>query len=192
MKHPRFLLMAAIFVSLAQIGVLAWMIAGRAAILREGPVIVLAIQPVDPRDFLRGDYVRLNYNISSIDRALFEGEDLEAISPEATIHVQLSEDGDGIWQPVRATSETIAPEDLPEGDVIVRGHLRHMVGEGARAVALNYGIERFYVPEGQGRPIETPEVAARLRMHVAIGPDGAAQIKSLHDGEGMLFSEPLF
>jgi len=34
--------------------------------LRVGQIILLETQPVDPRDFLRGDFVRLNYKISDV------------------------------------------------------------------------------------------------------------------------------
>ena len=60
------IIVAAIVVALAQVGFLGWLIAGRAAILRDGQEIVLKVEPVDPRDLLRGDYVRLGYEISSI------------------------------------------------------------------------------------------------------------------------------
>lgn len=190
MRHPRWFLLGAALVALAQIGTLTWMIAGRAAILREGPVIVLAVQPVDPRDFLRGDYMRLNYNISRIDQSLFVDDKLEDLPHDISVFVRLSEDDEGIWQVERATLDRPPEEGLPEGDVILRGNLRYMAGESA--VVLNYGIERYYVPQGEGRPFEAPDMANDLRAHIAIGPDGSAQIKSLHHGERMLFSEPIF
>jgi uncharacterized membrane-anchored protein len=37
------------------------MIESRAAILRDGTEIVLQVEPIDPRDLMRGDYVRLQY-----------------------------------------------------------------------------------------------------------------------------------
>ena len=40
-------------------------------IWRTGKVILLETQPVDPRDLLRGDFVRLNYKISSVPREKF-------------------------------------------------------------------------------------------------------------------------
>ena len=69
MKEPRLprgssgmsgnkLLVAAVLLAFAQIGFLSWIIAGRAAILRDGQEVLLKVEPVDPRDLLRGDYVR--------------------------------------------------------------------------------------------------------------------------------------
>lgn len=67
-------LLAAIVCSVVLVGSLVVMIQGRAAILRDGTEIVLKTEPVDPRDLMRGDYVRLGYtDISSIDKGLIEG-----------------------------------------------------------------------------------------------------------------------
>ena len=59
-------IIAALVVALAQIGFLGWIIAGRAAVLRDGREITLKIEPVDPNDLLRGDYVSLFYEISRV------------------------------------------------------------------------------------------------------------------------------
>ena len=42
------------------------MVVDRVRILREGREVTLQTRPVDPRDFLRGDYVVLSYDISSV------------------------------------------------------------------------------------------------------------------------------
>src|SRR5262249_24538511 len=49
-----------------QIALIALMVADRVMILRTGTDVTLQTQPVDPRDFLRGDYVTLGYAISSV------------------------------------------------------------------------------------------------------------------------------
>ena len=74
--HARYLVAIAIVAAVVLIGVLGSMIMGRAAILRDGREIVLEVLPVDPRDLLRGDYVRLDYNISSLPIELFEGDEI--------------------------------------------------------------------------------------------------------------------
>ena len=60
------LLLAACLVALGELGFLSWVIAGRAAILRNGQEVVLSVEPVDPRDLLRGDYVRFGYEIAQL------------------------------------------------------------------------------------------------------------------------------
>jgi uncharacterized membrane-anchored protein len=49
---------------LIQVALLAAMVVDRAQVLREGTEVKLQTRPVDPRDFLRGDYVVLGYDIS--------------------------------------------------------------------------------------------------------------------------------
>ena len=46
------LLAVAALLAVAQIGFLFWMIAGRAAILRDGRDVLLKVEPIDPRDLL--------------------------------------------------------------------------------------------------------------------------------------------
>ena len=53
-------------------GSVLWMIESRASILRGGQEIVLKTEPIDPRDFLRGRYVRLNFDISQVTVPDFE------------------------------------------------------------------------------------------------------------------------
>ena len=49
-----------------QVLVLAYMAGEREYILKTGTMIHLRTAPIDPRDIFRGDYVRLNYEISRI------------------------------------------------------------------------------------------------------------------------------
>src|SRR5688500_14903150 len=51
---------------------LAGMAAWNELHLRSGTEILLETAPVDPRDLLRGDFVILNYKISTIDGTLWD------------------------------------------------------------------------------------------------------------------------
>lgn len=193
MTARRRLLIAAAAVAAVQIGFLVSMIAGRAAILRSGQEVVLEVRPIDPRDLLRGDYVVLGYNISSLPVDLF------AERPKGTeqggaraVFVRLKAEDDGIWQPVAARYDA-PPEPAPRaGEVDIRGVSESIWFDSTPSITLRYGIERFYVPEGEGRAIEGDLRERAFTMKVAVAADGAAQIKSLHDGETMLYAEPLY
>lgn len=189
MHKKPFLIAAALVSSLALGAVIAWMVADRAAILRDGREIVLKAEPVDPRDLLRGQYVRLNYTISSVTTSLFglgEGERLER---RATVYVKLEESPDGYWT---AAAASVTP---PEGgkDVWIRGKVRYDVWPASESVAVEYGIERFYTPE-----VQAPEIEKKMRegmvtdIVVALGGDGRAQIKALRQGQNTIFTERLF
>lgn len=183
-RIPRIVL-AAVIVSLMQIGFVAWMIAGRAAVLNSGTDVTLTVEPIDPRDLLRGDYVVLSYPIS-----VLTGE----MAPEGaqrgdTIHVRVAPDADGVYRPVAASLGGGIGTPPAEGEVDIRGIVRNATS--GRVHAL-FGIERFYVPEGKGRGIEENMRQDRFEVVVAVGEDGSAQIRSLlHDGQA-IYSEPIF
>ena len=61
--------LAALAVGLGQTAILGYMVESRASILRYGTEILLQTALVDPRDLLRGDYVILSYDISTIPAA---------------------------------------------------------------------------------------------------------------------------
>jgi uncharacterized membrane-anchored protein len=191
--NRRWLILGAVAVTVIQIGFLASMIAGRAAILRNGEVVTLEVRPIDPRDLLRGDYVILGYNITTIPTDLFEQRpDGTNWDDERPVHVRLRAGEDGIWQAVAARYGAPPEAVASEGDVDIRGIASAFWPDGATNVDVDYGIERFYVPEGEGRAIETDLRERPFRMKVAVDDNGAAQIKSFHDGEALLFAEPLY
>lgn len=189
MHKKPFLMVAALVSSLALGAVITWMIADRAAILRDGQDVVLKTEPVDPRDLLRGRYVRLNYAISTIAAPLFNLEAGERLERGATVYVKLVEGADGYWA---ATDAAATP---PEGgeSVWIRGKVRYGVWPASETVAVEYGIERFYTPE-----TEAPEIEKEMRdgmvtdIVIAVGDDGRAQIKALRQGQNTIFTERLF
>lgn len=191
--NRRTLFIAAGAVAVLQIGFLASMIAGRASILRNGQEVLLSVQPVDPRDLLRGDYVTIGYNISSVPTELFaERPQDERNGRDRTVFVRLKPGEDGIWEAVAARYDE-KPEPSPaDGELDIRGVATSSWYDEATLINVSYGIERFYVPEGEGRAIEGNLRERAFTMKVAVASDGAAQIKSLHDGETMLYAEPLY
>ena len=189
MSGRRWLLPIAVAVALAQIGFLWSMIAGRAAILRDGREVTLAVEPIDPRDLLRGDYVVLGYNISSLSIEIFTAP---PPGDEETVFVRLKAGEDGVWKPVVARYG-VPPEPASAADEVdIKGRAGPIWAEQMGWVNVRYGIERFYVPEGEGRAIEAAIGDRSFRMKVAVAADGAAQIKSFHDGETMLYAEPFY
>lgn len=189
----RWLLATAFVVALVHIGVLFSMIAGRAAILRDGREVVLAVRPVDPRDLLRGDYVILTYNISLIPTQLFaERPASNEQTNQELVFVRLKEGEEGIWEPVAARFGKPPEPAASDGEIDLRGSASTAWFDQAGVLQVAYGIERFYVPEGEGRPIEEDLRERPFRMKIAVSASGEAQIKSFHDGERMLYAEPLY
>jgi hypothetical protein len=65
MHKKPYLIPAALLSAVVLSAILGWMIADRAAILRDGREVMLITEPIDPRDMLRGRYMRLNYDFRS-------------------------------------------------------------------------------------------------------------------------------
>jgi len=102
----------------------------------------------DPRDLLRGDYVVLQYAIDQISVDIIAGG-----RPEYGERLWvLLEPKDGLHVVVAASRAPVTPS--PEQRLIV-GEVRSFVAVaagGARTsgVHVDYGIQRYYVPEGRG------------------------------------------
>ena len=145
-------ILAALVVALAQIGFLGWIIAGRAAVLRDGREITLKVEPVDPRDLLRGDYVSLYYEISRIPVSQITNLPQEAyLSAESPLYVRVKKGGRRLL--ASGFGDLDAPlEAAPGAD---EADIRGIVGAGwdlspGTSLDPDYGIERFYLPEGEG------------------------------------------
>lgn len=188
----RFHRLAALLVAGVMTAVLGYQIAKRAAILRHGEEVLLKTRPIDPRDLLRGDYVILNYEISTVTGTLVSG-DFPEDGDWVRLWVRLKPAEGGFWSVSEAAFATLPPQ---EGSVVLRSQsFRYYDYDAAvsdRSISVNYGIERFYVPEGEGLAIENARNDGQVSISVRVGSSGDAQIRSLLvDGEAV-YDEPLY
>src|SRR5262245_32768587 len=87
---------------LIQAGLLGYMLVARSAHLANGTEVRLNLIPVDPLDFLRGDYVILSYPMSQLNLAELGGDsDFDYSTP---VYVELAQDGD-VSKPVAVWRE---------------------------------------------------------------------------------------
>ncbi|MBZ9927734.1 GDYXXLXY domain-containing protein [Mesorhizobium sp. BR1-1-4] len=194
MMTGKRLVISALVLALVQLGFLSWILASRAAILRNGKEVLLKIQPVDPRDLLRGDYIVLGYDISRIPVKMMANiaSDKQS-SDDTSIVVRLKKGADGYWTPTAAWFGT-APTPAAADEADISGHVAagwDLRGEGM-TIAPDYGIERFYLPEGEGMAIQSDMRVRPFGIKLALAADGTAQIKALMDGDKTLFEEPLY
>lgn len=188
------LVIAALVVALAQIGFLGWIIAGRAAVLRNGREIVLKVEPVDPRDLLRGDYVRLGYEISNIPARMITGVPTGMLTTEdGPLYVRVRKGEDGYWHPVSAAFGARPDAAAGPEEADVKGTVREGWSiQGDNTIGVEYGIDRFYLPEGEGLAIEHDMRVRPFGVRVALASDGTPQVKALLDGDTPLYEEPLY
>jgi uncharacterized membrane-anchored protein len=173
--------MRKIFIVLAvlmQVAVLAYMAGEREYILRTGRVIYLRTAPVDPRDIFRGDYVRLNYEISSIPAVSLLNGKTAAIAKGEKVYVRLEETANNLYE-LKEVSK-----DRPGEGVYLAGRspYAYQYRRLGYPLTLNYGIEAFFVQQGKGREFENRlgsrnRVQIPLEMQIAVGSNGKAVIK---------------
>jgi hypothetical protein len=144
----------------------AWVIATAAKqeiALRRGTVVLFESGPVDPRDLLRGDYVILSYKISVLPARLFA----EGLPPElkagTPVFARLEKRG----QFHEAVAASFSPLEPDPGHPVLRGTVSTWwsVGDAPGTLRVDYGLERYYVREGTGRPsgiITVEAVVTRL------------------------------
>lgn len=183
---------AAIVSAVVLIGMLGVMIQGRASILRDGTEIILKTSPVDPRDFMRGDYVWLAYDISVVEASLFKG-DWPKQSTLAPVWLTLEPGEDGV---AIVTSVSLEKPEPGSATAVYLKSQPVWLYESDRSkqasLSLSFGIERYYVPEGEGLEIEDARNALRTTVAVRVSENGEPQIARLMiDGE-TLYEEPIY
>jgi uncharacterized membrane-anchored protein len=184
-------LAAAALAALVQCGILLYMIQSRASILQNGVEVVLKTEPIDPRDLLRGDYVTLGYAISNFPATEIDGDANARIEESSPVYVALKKGADGIWSKSRASTAPFT--NLKPDEVLIAGRaLYGFTPKTSDNIRIDYGIERFYVPEGEGREIEAERNERRIEAVVMISANGKAQIKRLLDAGTALYEEPLY
>jgi len=185
----RFYIVAALLVAGLQTLILGYIIQSRASILASGTEILLKTAPVDPRDFLRGDYVVLNYDISSVPVSTVTGG-IPAEAGEQTLWVRLKRQPDGFWGIVESSFKA-----LPAASDTVVLHSLPFYSYGPNSgetIRVEYGIERYYVPEGEGKPLEEARNEGVVSIAASVSSSGAAQIRSLVVDGKPAYEEPLY
>lgn len=188
--------LSALLVAGVMTAALGWMVLDRASILRGGQRIELRPQPVDPRDLFRGDYVILTYEISSPPAGLWNDASELGLVDGDRVWVRILREldpapGAPLW---RVAELFAAPPASGAGrdSVVLQGRLRG-------SSRVDYGVERYYVPEGEGLALEAligaetgPDGFAPIVVEIAVDRNGRAAIGALKVRGQRVFEEPLY
>lgn len=151
----------------AQTTLLLVLIAQQEYRLASPTTVLLETAPVDPRDLLRGDFVILNYKITTLTNSLWNVPPAGQASPGLPVFVSLEQRGQ--FHEAVLLSAT-RPEPLPKR-VVLQGRLSHSWN--TNQVRVEYGLERYYVKEGTGNP------RGKLTVEAAVSSDGKPVIKQV-------------
>lgn len=182
----RWLTLGAVTAALLQTGILGWMIADRALRIRSGQEVLLQSQAVDPRDFFRGHYVRLNLTISNYPA------DTVTIAPDITygdaVYLELTALPDGFFAPV-SVRKTLPAN--PSGPVI-RGTSRFAAEADTDRLRIDFPFSRYYAPKVRALALEDMNRERKLGIIVALAADGSGVITGLTLDGKKVYEEPLF
>ncbi|WP_165997548.1 GDYXXLXY domain-containing protein [Bacillus sp. Cs-700] len=114
--------------------------------LQSGKEVRLALAPVDPRSMLQGDYVTLRYDISTLPGA---------VPANKKIKVVLTPTSEGLYEYggyYKLEGHWNKPYESSDDHIVVNGttYSDHDV---------QYGIESFFIPEGDGQVVEDKTMA---------------------------------
>lgn len=162
-----------------QVAILLGMVAMHSYTLLTGQPVLLKTAPIDPWDPLRGEYVSLHYEISAVESSLpMEGGPYQS---EQRVWVTLRQ-GNPYWTAVAVSDRR--PE-TGAGEVAIRGRVLWVEPPGndrPGRINLRYGIEQFYVPEGQGRDLQGQVV--QMAIDARVDRTGRAAIHTVYlEGE---------
>jgi uncharacterized membrane-anchored protein len=166
-----------VVLALAQIAFLAIIAGSTYAASRWGQEIRIRTAPVDPRDMVYGDYVTLNYDISSLPATLWQsggpspkrGESVYVVLKKSAADVSLY-DAAALYRFKPSTGS---------GEVAIRGRVDYSFDDRIR---VRYGIEKYYVPENTGKALE--HKAGRLIATVDVAPWGQAVLDEVSEETG--------
>ncbi len=160
------------------LGAMVW---GRISLLQNGTQVVLKTAPVDPRDLLRGYFVRLRYDISRISpNELEEPLSLEEMKigfkKHDNIFVKLQPDENGFWSPISLHRAIPSGKRAPQS-VFIRGRVqygtcrRKSLQKRKCTYTIRYGIEKFFADHKRAQKLEdfgrqqSPQIA-ELRKQI--------------------------
>jgi len=164
-----------IIVVISQLGALSFMIGKRIHLLNNGKKIILQCEPVDPRSLFSGDYVILNFKISSLPKELFGSIEKIPQSGEA-IYVGLGPDRENKYHEAREVS--MKPEVLKKKyPVVIRGKIEYTFTRNPGTIPVKYGIEQYFVPQGEGKKIE--KNIKNTSVEVSVSSSGEAAVSKI-------------
>ncbi len=171
----RWLVIAAVVFQIAALG---WMAGKREWILAKGQTIYLRTAPIDPRDPMRGDFVRLRYPFNIVSERQMRGSVKDHLQErDYPVFAVFKPADNGLYVFDYLTDQ------LPTEGIFLRGRIDFpRWGRAGNVVNVRYGIEQFFVQQGQGRKIESRrgfrgKLQVPMEVQVAVGSGGTAVLK---------------
>lgn len=118
-----------------------------------GTPVVLKAMPVDPWDMFRGEYVRLTYDISRLEKGQIADNMKEGPVPGSMVVYVVLENNGRYW---KAVSINQNKPELSGNQLFIKGRTVYY-DQYQKAYHVTYGIEDYFVQEGEGPELERRE-----------------------------------
>ncbi len=155
---------------LFQVLILAGEYLGAVYPLWTGKEVKLKTVPIDPRSLFRGNYARLNYDISQIMVA--DTKSIDEPRNGEVIYVSLKENNLGIYEVSQASFEQ------PDAGLYIRGRI--IYGWIKDEYNVKYGIEAFFAPKEDALALENKLRDGGVAV-VMVAENGKATLKDVID-----------
>lgn len=135
-----------------------------------GQRILLKVEPIDPLDPFRGEYVDLGYSFSRLQPGEVQGPSLQRGD---ILYVALAPQG-------RFYEKVGVSREVPrEATVFLRGTVTQV---SAKQIQVTYGIESWFVQKGKGLELEREgrDRDKQLVVEVAVDKRGQAVLRQVH------------
>ncbi len=138
--------------------------------LATGKTILLETERVDPRDPLRGDYLILNYKISTVPTSLFSPPVKTNLPAGTKVFVAVRPGPDDFYVVNRASTSPFTPA---ADERLLRGQSNGRWWNQGSSIHVKYGLEKYFVAEGTGNP------HGKLTVLAVVSASGRATIKEV-------------
>jgi uncharacterized membrane-anchored protein len=181
MKLPRSPLVRLVAIAVLQVMILISIVGFRQYTIWTSETVLLRVAAIQPRNFQSGDYVRLQYDISTMDSS---ARNRDGDTFFGTVYVELKEGDDGYWHAIAIHDRH---ERQETGTVLIRGNVGYPFYDpdvpviGSKTYDITYGIEGMIVTSDGTAPASE---RASTAVEVKVDRFGQAKARLLFvDGE---------
>lgn len=155
---------------LLQLMVLSGMLVLAAMPLWTGKEIRVKVAPVDPRSLFRGNYARLSYGFSRLEKGALGGGREKNLRDNEVVYITLRANQDGLYEYAAASLEK------PDTGVFLRGRID-------KFYRVTYGIEAFFTQKEKALKLEKDLQHGNGIAVLMVTGGGKAALKSVKAGK---------
>lgn len=137
-----------------------------------GETIRLKTVPIDPRSLFRGNYARLNYDISTIPKR--DADPIFTPRMHEVVYVRLKPDEKGLMGYSGISAQK------PDQGMFIRGRIQNRFA-GNSGYRVKYGIEAYFAPKKKALELEKKLRQSAVAV-IKVTPNGKAALLEVEDG----------